>query len=99
MALPHRKSHQTSGAKPPSRARAKRAAPPTAPNQLIARARRKFLCAFPGGFRDETYVDWERDYKWKAHSRWQDSLSETTFRRLIRDRQFEDIARLASSIE
>ena len=33
------------------------------------RCRRKFLRFFPGGFDDETYVDWERDYKWQAHER------------------------------
>lgn len=74
-------------------------AQPSPPNRLIARARRKFLRAFPGGFRDETYVDWERDYKWSAHLRWQDRMSESSFRRLISERQFEEIARRASSIE
>lgn len=53
--------------------------------------------AFPGGFRDETYVDWERDYKWRAP--WQEETSEAGFRRLIANRRFEDAARLASSIE
>lgn len=28
------------------------------------RCRRKFHRFFPGGFRDETYIDWERGYKW-----------------------------------
>jgi len=31
--------------------------------------RRKFLRFFPGGFRDPTYVSWEREYKWSAHLR------------------------------
>lgn len=31
------------------------------------RCRRKFLRFFPAGFRDETYIDWERGYKWTAH--------------------------------
>jgi hypothetical protein len=57
------------------------------------------LHAFSGGFRDATYIDWERDYKWRAHLRWLEQLSETGFRRLIADRQFEQVARLASSIE
>src|SRR5688572_14819809 len=34
------------------------------------RCRRKFLRFFPGGFQDETYLDWERDYKVAAHARW-----------------------------
>src|ERR1700753_3428983 len=83
----------------PSRARRKRVAQPSAPNRLIARARRKFLRAFPGGFRDETYIDWERTYKWNAHERWQEDLSEASFRRRIRNREFAETARLASSIE
>jgi hypothetical protein len=100
MALPKRKSSETSGARDVSTTRRrKRVAQPSTPNRLIARARRKFLHAFPGGFRDETYVDWERDYKWNAHLRWQDNLSEVGFRRLITGRQFEEVARLASSIE
>ncbi len=55
--------------------------------------------AFPGGFRDETYIDWERDYKWRAHLRWQDNLSEVGFRRLIDGREFEDAAGFASIVE
>jgi hypothetical protein len=44
-------------------------------------------------------LDWERDYKWRACLRWQESLSEVAFRRLIANRQFEEASRLASSIE
>lgn len=32
-----------------------------------ATCRRKFLRVFPDGFYDETYLDWERDYKEEAH--------------------------------
>ena len=32
--------------------------------------RRRFLDQFPDGFADETYLAWERDYKWRAHRRW-----------------------------
>ena len=56
------------------------------------RARRKFLRFFPGGFRDETYIDWERSYKWETHERWQDALERCEFRRLLRERQFEEVA-------
>jgi hypothetical protein len=79
--------------------RRRRDTDPSQPNRLIARARRKFLRVFPGGFRDETYVDWERDYKWQAHLRWQRDLNEASFRSCIAARQHEQIARLASSIE
>jgi hypothetical protein len=98
MALTQPK-RQLSPARPAAlRARRNRRSGPQQ-SRPIARARRKFLRAFPGGFRDETYVAWEGDYKWQAHLRWQDVLGEADFRRRIVERQFEDIARLASSIE
>lgn len=68
-------------------------------NPAAGKARRKFLGAFPGGFQDETYLAWERDYKWSAHERWQQELGEAAFRRLIEARQFQEIARLATGIE
>jgi hypothetical protein len=54
---------------------------------------------FPGGFRDEDYVALERDYKWQAHLRWREGLSENQFATKLRAKQFSDIARLASTIE
>ena len=69
------------------------------PNSAAQKARRKFLRAFPGGFKDQTYLEWERGYKWNAHLRWQDALSESAFSRLLDDRQFAEIARLATNIE
>src|SRR3954467_3551461 len=47
----------------------------------VGRARRKFLKVFPQGFRDATYLDWERGYKEKAHEQWQAVLDKPTFRR------------------
>jgi hypothetical protein len=35
-----------------------------------AEARRIFLGVFPGGFADERYLAWERDYKLEAHRQW-----------------------------
>jgi hypothetical protein len=63
------------------------------------RARRKFLRAFPGGFRDETYVDWERSYKWNAHLKWREGLEEKAFRALLAEGRFQDIAQAAIRIE
>lgn len=63
------------------------------------RCRRKFLRFFPGGFRDETYLDWERNYKWTAHLAWEEALSAPAFRRRLRDRQYEAIAAAAVRIE
>ena len=63
------------------------------------RCRRKFLRFFPDGFQDETYIDWERDYKWKAHERWENDLGQDDFRSLLKDEEFEEIARRAVTIE
>ena len=63
------------------------------------RARRKFLRHFPGGFRDETYIDWERGYKWDAHQRWQAALNEPVFEGLIKAGKFQEIAASAIRIE
>jgi hypothetical protein len=63
------------------------------------RARRKFLRHFPGGFRDEIYLDWERGYKSDAHQRWETALNETAFESLIKSGKFEEIAAAAIRIE
>lgn len=63
------------------------------------RCRRKFLRFFPAGFRDETYVDWERGYKWEAHERWEQELGDAEFRSLLKRKQFDEIARRAVTIE
>jgi len=63
------------------------------------RCRRKFLRFFRGGFRDETYLDWERDYKWETHERWQEALRQEEFRRLLREREFAEIAARAVRVE
>ena len=83
----------------PSTRRAKAAGNRAQPNSAAKKARRKFLRAFPRGFRDETYLEWERDYKWNAHLRWQEALSESGFRRLLDGRRFAEIAQLATNIE
>ena len=63
------------------------------------RCRRKFLRFFPAGFRDETYVDWERGYKWEAHERWCQVLRRNAFQSLIDDGDFATIAKHAVTIE
>jgi hypothetical protein len=64
-----------------------------------ARCRRKFLRHFPGGFRDETYLDWERDYKWETHERWEEQLRRAEFRRLLKRGEFPEIASRAVRVE
>ena len=63
------------------------------------RCRRKFLRQFPGGFRDETYLDWERDYKVEAHQRWTEALGRDEFARLIAAGEFAEIAQRAVRVE
>lgn len=65
----------------------------------VARCRRKFLRFFPGGFQDETYLEWERDYKWETHLRWQAALNRIEFRRLLGAGQVEEIAARAIRVE
>lgn len=75
---------------------------PKARKQLSAgamRCRRKFLRIFPGGFRDSTYLDWERDYKWETHERWEQALGRDEFRGLLRERQFAEVAARALRVE
>ena len=64
-----------------------------------ARCRRKFLRFFPRGFRDETYISWEREYKWQTHELWQQTLARAEFRRLLRGRAFVEIAQRALRVE
>src|SRR6185295_8048104 len=56
------------------------------------KSRRKFLYYFPGGFRDETYIDWERSYKWKAHQQWEETLNRNELRHLLKQKEYSEIA-------
>lgn len=63
------------------------------------RCRRKFLRFFPEGFADETYLEWERNYKWNAHLQWEEVLNRRAFRELLAEGQFGEIALRAVRIE
>jgi hypothetical protein len=63
------------------------------------KCRRKFLKQFPGGFADETYLDWERNYKWNAHLAWDEVLNHAAMTALIRDEKYDDVAAHAVRIE
>lgn len=63
------------------------------------RCRKKFLRFFRKGFYDETYLDWERNYKWEAHERWNDALDAKEYRRLLKAGDFDEVARRAVNIE
>jgi hypothetical protein len=70
---------------------------PVSPAAL--RCRRKFLHFFPEGFRDEGYLETERDYKWQSHLRWRESLGEEEFAALLRAGRHDEIAARAVRIE
>ncbi|MDF3020611.1 MAG: hypothetical protein K0Q92_1914 [Steroidobacteraceae bacterium] len=70
-----------------------------AASSTAIRCRRKFLRYFPDGFRDETYLEWERDYKWETHLRWQAALAEPEFGRLLRAGEFAEVASRAIRVE
>jgi hypothetical protein len=63
------------------------------------RCRRKFLRFFPQGFRDKTYLAWERDYKWHAHQQWNEALDRNAHRALMRAGNFAEVAARAVRIE
>ncbi len=68
-------------------------------NRQSVRARKKFLRYFPRGFQDETYLDWERGYKWTAHERWMEALGPREFKALLAKKRFAEIAAHAVRIE
>lgn len=68
-------------------------------SRAAERCRRKFLRYFPGGFRDETYIDWERGYKETAHEAWEESLSQKEHRALLRKGEYSEVAARAARIE
>jgi hypothetical protein len=69
------------------------------PTEDALRCRRKFLRFFPGGFRDEKYVAWERGYKWEAHEQWNKLLDQSTHRSLLREGEHAEVAARAVRIE
>ena len=78
---------------------ASRAARQGQPSEGAQRCRRKFLRFFPGGFQDQKYIAWERGYKWEAHEQWNEMLGRDTYRKLLRDGEFAEIAAHAVRIE
>jgi hypothetical protein len=61
--------------------------------------RKKFLGFFPKGFRDPTYLAWERDYKEAAHVAWLEMLGRKRFRALLDAGRHAEIAATAVRIE
>lgn len=63
------------------------------------KCRRKFLYYFKKGYADATYIDWERQYKLDAHFRFQQDLNYEEYSRLLKNRQYDEIAQLAVKTE
>jgi hypothetical protein len=63
------------------------------------RCRRKFLRYYPEGFRDGSYLELERNYKWAAHEQWRKFLSPRAFLMLMEHRRYGEIAGHAVRIE
>jgi hypothetical protein len=63
------------------------------------RCRRRFLEFFPDGFRDETYVETERAFKWEAHRAWSEALGRESFAALLAAGEHREIAGRAVRIE
>jgi hypothetical protein len=59
----------------------------------FAAGKRRFTEIFPGRFRDQTYLAWERDYKRDAHLAWQRLLGRQEWARLRRRGDQQEIAR------
>lgn len=61
--------------------------------------RKKFLHYFPKGFADSKYYTWERGYKWEAHLHWEEKLNKSTYKKLLAEKKYEEIALRAVRIE
>jgi len=69
------------------------------PSANALRCRHKFLRFFPRGFNDETYIAWERGYKWQAHKQWDEVLDRSRFRALLGAGKFAEVAAHAVRVE
>jgi len=105
MAQPRPKSETTRAPKKPlsgvtgRRKRTGEAARQVVLSREARHCRAKFLYYFPQGFRDPTYLDWERGYKWSAHRRWETELGRDAFRALLAAGEYGAIASRAVAIE
>jgi hypothetical protein len=61
--------------------------------RALAAGKRRFLEIFPGRFRDETYLAWEREYKWEAHRAWEATLGRREWEALRRAGDQQEVAR------
>jgi hypothetical protein len=69
------------------------------PHSKASLLKKRFLGFFPKGFRDDTYIAWERGYKWNAHILWKKLLNKTLFQEMLAAKKFQQIAKTAVYIE
>ena len=65
----------------------------------VVHCKRKFLRFFPEGFRDETYLDWERGYKLRAHQEWKSVSNRAAYQSKLSQGKFLEIGAEAVKIE
>ncbi|HMK04573.1 MAG TPA: hypothetical protein VK489_10295 [Ferruginibacter sp.] len=63
------------------------------------KAKRKFLYYFPKGYQGQKYIDWERQYKFDAHTKFQQELNKHVYEKLLEAKKYEEIAAIAARIE
>jgi hypothetical protein len=61
--------------------------------------RKKFLYYFKKGFKDPTYIAWERQYKLDAHFQFQEDLNLESFKQLLKVKKYEEISQKAVRLE
>jgi len=59
----------------------------------------KFIYYFPGGYKGKKYIEWERDYKWQAHTAWEEKLNRHAFETLLKEEDYLEIAKRAVGLE
>jgi hypothetical protein len=68
-------------------------------SEWALKCRKKFLRFFKKGFYDQTYLAWERNYKWNAHLEWEEKLNIKEYKRLLKNEAYQEIAARAIRIE
>jgi hypothetical protein len=56
------------------------------------RCKRKFVYYFPGGYRGEKYIAWEREYKASAHIQFREKFNEADYKNLLDKKEYDKIA-------
>jgi hypothetical protein len=67
--------------------------------RTLAKHKRRFLRFFPAAFRDERYLAWEHDYKWRSHKLWTELLGQSEFKKLLDEPDYTEIANRALRVE